>query len=162
MGTPDDLFRFLLKIATDVPTMTRLSSGDPAQVDEAFAGADLSENQKDAIRNGSEANVRAELSLAPGFVFNQSGFTVFNQSGFVAEPGPETGAGGTKVRKARKPARKTSKPAKASKAAKATNARKASKASKAAKASRAGKPSRAGKASKGSKRAVKKSKGRKK
>src|SRR5688572_7911797 len=131
MGTPDDLFRFLLKIATDVPTMTRLSSGDPAQVEDAFDGAGLSEDQKDAIKNGSEANVRAELALAPGFVFNQSGSIAFNQSGFVAEPGPvkKTAKRAAKktAKKTAKKAAKTSKPAK--KAVKKT-AKKAAKKSK--------------------------------
>jgi hypothetical protein len=123
MGTADDMFRFLLKVATDVQTMNRLRSGDPALVELAFEGSDLSDTQKDAVKNGSEADIRYELQLPQGFVFNQNGF--------VPAPDPEKwpDEGARKPKKAKK-AKKTSKAASKGKGPVKKSAKKASKASK--------------------------------
>jgi hypothetical protein len=123
MGTPDDLFRYLLKVATDVQTMNRLRSGDPALVELSFEGSELDETQKDAIKNGSEEDIRGLLQLPQGFVFNQNG----------AVPDPEKWPApdkGTKKYKKAKKAKKTSKAASKGKGPVKKSAKKASKASK--------------------------------
>ncbi len=71
--TPDNLFKFLIKAATDAETMELLLSDDDADVEQAFEGANLSQEQKDAIIAGNPIGVRDGLGVPSGFVFNQSG-----------------------------------------------------------------------------------------
>ncbi len=54
--------------------MNRLPGGDPALSELAFEGSELDESQKDAIRNGSEEDIRSLLQLPWGSVFNQNRF----------------------------------------------------------------------------------------
>jgi hypothetical protein len=113
MGTQDDLFQFLLDLTTDPEKMRKLASRDHAQVEEALDGANLSETQKNVFRAASEPDLRTQLGVTAGFVYNQTGFSPLKWSGKGTKKAKKAKKA-TKAKKASKAASKSKGPAKKS------------------------------------------------